>query len=273
MYVPGGALEEESRLVWIDRKGASSRWKRLRARISGSALKPIAAAWRLPSAGALRMCGFATCRGTPGIRLPPTGASFLPVWTHNGERVTFSSSRGGVLTGTDTCRRERRHRAADTQRIPAISTVLVGRRQTALSSTVAFPPPLLAGGTATCCHSRGSASPGHSSRTAENDIHATFSPDGRFVAYAHDEAGGWKIYVVPFPDPVARWPISTESGTHPVWARNGRELFYRNGVKIMAVDVTTQPAFRAGTPRLLFEERRDPSGRMRPTTLQPMVGS
>ena len=42
------------------------------------------------------MCGFATCRGTPGIRLPPTEHSFLPVWTHDGKRVTFSSSRGGV---------------------------------------------------------------------------------------------------------------------------------------------------------------------------------
>ena len=87
------------------------------------------------------------------------------------------------------------------------------------------------------------------------------------MAYAHDEAGGWKIYVVPFPDPVARWPISTESGTHPVWARNGRELFYRNGAKIMAVDVTTQPAFRAGTPRLLFEERRSPDWENAATTL------
>ncbi len=46
-----------------------------------------------------------------------------------------------------------------------------------------------------------------------------------------------------------------EGGTQPLWARNGRELFYRNenGDKMMAVDITTEPTFRAGNPRLLFE--------------------
>ena len=48
--------------------------------------------------------------------------------------------------------------------------------------------------------------------------------------------------------------ISAEGGGEPVWARNCRELFYRNGDKMMAVPITTQPAFRAGTPRMLFEE-------------------
>ncbi len=40
----------------------------------------------------------------------------------------------------------------------------------------------------------------------------------------------------------------------PVWARNGEELFYRNGSQMIAVDITTEPTFSAGTPRLLFEE-------------------
>ena len=35
--------------------------------------------------------------------------------------------------------------------------------------------------------------------------------------------------------------------------RNGRELFYRSGNKMMAVDITTQPSFAAGKPRMLFE--------------------
>jgi eukaryotic-like serine/threonine-protein kinase len=91
-----------------------------------------------------------------------------------------------------------------------------------------------------------------------NEVHAAFTPDDRFVAYAYDETGVFQIFVVPFPDPVARWPISTEGGTHPVWAKNGRELFYRNGAKIMVVDVTTKPTFSAGTPRLLFEQPRFP---------------
>ena len=100
---------------------------------------------------------------------------------------------------------------------------------------------------------RGERKPRPFLTAASNEIHATFSPDGRFVAYAYDETGSFQIFVAPFPDPVARWPISTEGGTNPVWARNGRELFYRNGARIMVVDITTQPVFSAGKPRLLFE--------------------
>jgi len=47
--------------------------------------------------------------------------------------------------------------------------------------------------------------------------------------------------------------ISTEGGTEPMWARNGRELFYRNGDKMMVMAVETQPVFAASKPKLLFE--------------------
>jgi hypothetical protein len=42
-----------------------------------------------------------------------------------------------------------------------------------------------------------------------------------------------------------------------VWARNGEELFYRIGDKMMTVDITIEPTFGAGTPRLLFEGQYD----------------
>ena len=38
-----------------------------------------------------------------------------------------------------------------------------------------------------------------------------------------------------------------------MWARNGRELFYRNGDKMMAAAVETKPTFAAATPKMLFE--------------------
>jgi hypothetical protein len=40
-----------------------------------------------------------------------------------------------------------------------------------------------------------------------------------------------------------------------VWNHSGPELFYRNGEKMMAVDITTQPSFAARKPQLLFEAR------------------
>ena len=61
------------------------------------------------------------------------------------------------------------------------------------------------------------------------------------------------MYVQPYPGPGGKYQISTEGGAEPLWNPNGRELFFRNGNKMMAVDVTTAPGFSAGRPRLLFE--------------------
>jgi hypothetical protein len=83
---------------------------------------------------------------------------------------------------------------------------------------------------------------------------AQFSPDGRFVAYASNESGRFEVYVQPFPDPTAgKWPISSGGGVEPRWSKDGSQLFYFSGKKLMAVNVETKPAFRAGAPRELFE--------------------
>jgi hypothetical protein len=57
----------------------------------------------------------------------------------------------------------------------------------------------------------------------------------------------------PYPGPGGKRQVSTGGGTEPLWNRNGRELFYRSGNRMMAVDVATEPTFSAGKPRMLFE--------------------
>jgi len=48
-------------------------------------------------------------------------------------------------------------------------------------------------------------------------------------------------------------PISTGRGSEPAWSRDGSELFYRDGDKMLAVEIATEPTFTAGRPRVLFE--------------------
>jgi Tol biopolymer transport system component len=87
---------------------------------------------------------------------------------------------------------------------------------------------------------------------------AEISPDGRWLAYATNESGPFEIHVRPFPNVNdGRWPISTGGGSKPVWARNGRELFYLDGTNnLMSVPVqTTGLAFSAGNPVKLLEGR------------------
>jgi serine/threonine-protein kinase len=58
---------------------------------------------------------------------------------------------------------------------------------------------------------------------------ATISPDGQWLAYTSDRSGRFDVYVRPFPDVgSARYPVSTDGGREPLWAKGGSELFFRS---------------------------------------------
>jgi serine/threonine-protein kinase len=90
-------------------------------------------------------------------------------------------------------------------------------------------------------------------RTPFNERVPRFSPDGHWLSYVSNESGRYEVYVQPYPGPGGKWQISTEGGSEALWNRNGRELFYRNGDKMMSVAISTQPSFAAGNPRQLFK--------------------
>ena len=90
--------------------------------------------------------------------------------------------------------------------------------------------------------------------TQFRERNAELSPDGNWMAYQSNASGQNQIYVRPFPAvDQGQWMISTDSGTHPLWAPDGRELFYRSGAALMAVPIQTNPSFTPGTPEVLFE--------------------
>ena len=81
-----------------------------------------------------------------------------------------------------------------------------------------------------------------------------FSPDGRWIAFESNESGSFEVFVRPFPDVNAeRIQISSNGGQHPLWSRDGRELFYiaADG-KMMAVPVQLRPSFDRKRPVELF---------------------
>lgn len=99
-------------------------------------------------------------------------------------------------------------------------------------------------------------------RTEFNEQYGRFSPDGRWIAYSSDESGRDEIYVRSFsPDAAGtasaaggKWLISNGGGTQPRWRGDGRELYYlAPDGKLMAVQVTTSPVFQAGVARILFQ--------------------
>jgi len=81
------------------------------------------------------------------------------------------------------------------------------------------------------------------------------SPDGRFLAYLSDESGRNEVYVRPFPSGAGRWQASVDGGTQPLWSRDGTELYYVDGLALMAVSVTLEPVLTLGHPQRLFESQ------------------
>jgi eukaryotic-like serine/threonine-protein kinase len=84
-----------------------------------------------------------------------------------------------------------------------------------------------------------------------NEWSAAFSPDGRWVAYVSDESGAAQVYVRGVRAP-GRSQVSIDGGTAPVWARDGRELFFAKGDTLFATPVTLGETFTSGAVRRLF---------------------
>jgi len=80
------------------------------------------------------------------------------------------------------------------------------------------------------------------------------SPSGRWVAYESTETGQNEVYVRPFPNVNGgKWQVSTSGGINPRWSRDGRELFYVNAnQEMMSAEVRTGDGFRVGERTTLF---------------------
>ncbi|MBS1813186.1 MAG: protein kinase [Acidobacteria bacterium] len=85
------------------------------------------------------------------------------------------------------------------------------------------------------------------------------SPDGKWMAYSSDESGREEVYIQAFvpgvPASGSRWPISIGGGAQIRWRRDGRGLYYHLNGKMMEVDVSLGAKVEAGLPRELFDSR------------------
>jgi eukaryotic-like serine/threonine-protein kinase len=94
-------------------------------------------------------------------------------------------------------------------------------------------------------------------RTEAMEFHASFSPNGRWVAYTSNATGRAEVYVRAFPSGEGPWQVSSEGGDQARWRRNGSELFYMSlDRRMMGVAVNGEgAAFKASPPRALFRAR------------------
>ncbi len=191
------------------------------------------------------------------------GSDSQPVWSPDGESITYLSATGpGVASLVNAATQiftRRTDGAGSTVGLPVEglfprgwspdSQWLLVYRGSAGSSRVerdiftirpgvdAEPSPLLA-------------------REDVEELYPALSPDGRWIAYVSNETGQREIFVRPFPDVEdGQWQVSLDGGQSPLWAHNGRELFFFDPStrEIKAADFTTTAnTFRRGQITSLF---------------------
>jgi len=248
VYVPGSSEPTERTLILVNRQGAVESLAAPPRAYEDIRLSPdgqrLAVQIEDPSSD---VWTYDIPRGTL-TRLTFEGTNNAPLWTPDGKRITFESVREGgrnvFWKPADGSGMADPLTTGEQRKLPSSwspdGKLLVYTR-TLLSSDIWVLP---------VAEER---EPEPFLQTPFNEGGAMFSPDGHWLAYTSSESGRVEIYVQPFPGPGGKWQISTAGGNEPLWARNGQELFYRNGEQMMAVDITTQPSFSAGTPYLLFE--------------------
>jgi hypothetical protein len=264
VYVPGGVQSVQSRLVWVSRNGAEQPLSPPARAYLGPRLSPdgrrVAVDIQEPES---QIWLYDLSRETL-TRLTFEGNNNLaPLWSPDGKRIAFISSKDGPQNIfwqlADGSGGLERLTTSDYTHVP-MSWSPDGQllSYTEVNPTTGYDLWVLRVGDP----SAGSGQARKAQpflRTPYNESVSRFSPDGRWLAYISDESGRYEIYVQPYPGPGGKWQISTEGGREPVWNRNGRELFYRSGDKMMAVDIATQPNFSAGKPHVLFEGPYEPA--------------
>ena len=251
VYVSANTETESNTLVWVDRAGAEQP--------TGASGRPYAQPRLAPDGRrvvtSLRgdtedLWMLDLARGTSSRLTAESNTSF-PVWTPDGLRLTLASAKDGSYDiywrPVDGSAPDERLLSGSWPNYP-FSWSPDGR----YLAYVSVSPTTLQD-----IHVLRSGEGGASTPFLETQFREggpVFSPDGKWIAYVSDESGRFEVYVRPFPGPGEKWPISVDGGNEVVWPRSGRQLFYRTGDRIMAVDVETAPAFSAGKPRVLFEK-------------------
>jgi Tol biopolymer transport system component len=171
----------------------------------------------------------------------------LPVWSADGQRVAFSKGRSGetgIATKAANGSGEEVSLARSPDFIMGDSWHPDGKRLAITNATRSIDVQILDTGAG------GKLTPLFASPSAGESA-AAFSPDGHYIAYTSTETGTDQVIVETFPPGGGKWQISTDGGTNPVWARDGKALYFVAGQSLLAVNADTRGVFSPGVPRVL----------------------
>jgi Tol biopolymer transport system component len=257
VYAPGLSRTQDRRLVWVDRQGRREPLIDQPGAFTALALSPDGRSLAVQRQGGLEtIVIYDIDRGT-STHWTSEWDNASPVWSPTGRDIVFTSARGSswdlYMGPVDHGKAAERVATSGDTKVPTSwspdGTVVTFHTSSPDTGQDIFvlslngerkPQPLVAG--------------------RANESLATFSPDGRWIAYQSDETGRNEIYLCRFPGCSGKQPVSRDGGTYPRWNPAGKELFYRNGDKMMTVSFAMAgDALTLGAPSMLFERRYGPT--------------
>ena len=66
------------------------------------------------------------------------------------------------------------------------------------------------------------------------------SPDGKWMAYASNETGRYEVWIEPFPRTGARYQVTRDGGSHPLWPPDGQSLYFDRDHQMFRLAVNTK---------------------------------
>ena len=247
-YAPGIILGGRRQLLWVDRQGnadplsvpehaylhprLSPDDKRLAVEIEG----PVHDFW-----------AYEFERGVMS-KVTVEGSSHWPLWTPDGGRLTYRRWVNGAFTMWSLPA----DRSAPPQRLTEVGRMQSPGSWTPDGRVVAFTQVSFDTEADVFVMDIGDRLPRAFVQTQFSEGAPRFSPDGRYIGYTSNESGRNEVYVQAYPGPGPKIQVSTEGGSDVLWKRRGGELYYRDGNKMMAVEVSTSGAFRASRPKVLW---------------------
>jgi eukaryotic-like serine/threonine-protein kinase len=263
VYVAGGTTAAERGLAWLDRRGELTPIADDRRAYEDVSLSPDGRRLAMTIEGPSWNIWIRDLERDTLTRLTHAHTNTDPLWSPDGRRIVFTSFRDGThglyWKAADGSGAEERLVASD-HFLHAYSFSPDGRflayvDQHPVTNGDLWVVPL-----------DGTREPRQFLAGPAGEFYPAFSPDGRWLAYESDDSGRPEIYMQPFPGPGGRIQISTNGGSHPTWAPNGRELFYLATVgsteaagattaRLISVAIEHGAEIRAGRPQTLFERR------------------
>ena len=247
---PAAGASNQRRIVMIDRDGkptlvdlAPGAYESPRFSPDGTRLALMINEGRQAQIHVYDLSGRASLR-----QLTFEGRNTFPVWSPDGQRILFQSTRDGDsgiwwqrADGTGVAERLTRSAPGGTH----VPESFVGRTGTFSFSDIG------SDGSVTLhlfsIADRKTTPLGDLSANAP--FNSEFSPDGHWMAYTLRNAAGANVYVQPMPPTGAKYVVPRAGGHHPEWSRDGgRLLYFPAGDPIVSVPVTTTNGFAFGNP-------------------------